>query len=78
MPSTLYNVQLWLDHAEEVRALSRAINDPQTKQLMMSVAAGFDRIAGLATNLRSKSNSNTQSRRLAQGSIADLLREIGA
>jgi hypothetical protein len=52
MQSTLYNTQLWHGHAEKVRTLSKAINDPHTKQQMLTVAAGFDRIAALAVQLR--------------------------
>ena len=52
MQSTLYNAQLWIGHAEKVRALSKAVTDPRTKQHMLNVAAGFDRIADLATQLR--------------------------
>ena len=53
MQSTLYNAQLWLGHAEQVRSLSRAVSDPRTKQHMLHVAAGFDRIADLAVQLNS-------------------------
>lgn len=60
---TLYNVQLWLEHAATTRALSTDITDPQTKQQMLNVAAGFDRIAGLAMQLRSTSNFGYQSER---------------
>ncbi len=55
MQSTLCNAQLWLGHAEQVRSLSKAVSDPRTKQQMLHVAAGFDRIANLASQLNSKS-----------------------
>jgi hypothetical protein len=61
MQSTLYNAQLWLGHAERVRTLSKAVADPKTKQQMLTVAAGFDRIADLAVQLKpaiSKSDQN--------------------
>ena len=53
MNTTLYNVQLWRKHAAEARALSKALSDARTKQQMSDIAAGFDRIAGLASNLQS-------------------------
>jgi hypothetical protein len=53
MNTTLYNVQLWRKHAAEARALSKALNDPKTKQQMSDIAAGFDRIADLASKLQS-------------------------
>jgi len=52
---TLYNVPLWLKHADEIRALSRLMTDRQTKQELLSIAAGFERIAVLATQLQSTS-----------------------
>ena len=48
MTSVLCNVSLWLEHAQEARALSKVISDPEEKQQMLVVAAGFDRIAELA------------------------------
>jgi hypothetical protein len=48
MPSVLCDVSLWLEHAIEVRALSEVISDPEEKQQMLVIAAGFDRIAQLA------------------------------
>lgn len=48
MTSVLCNVSLWLEHAQEARALSEVISDPEEKQQMLVVAAGFDRIAELA------------------------------
>ena len=53
MNTTLYNVQLWRKHAAEARALSKALRDPRAKQQMSDIAAGFDRIADLATKLQS-------------------------
>ncbi len=48
MASVLCDVSLWLEHAKEVRALSGSISDPEEKEQMLVVAAGFDRIAELA------------------------------
>ena len=48
MPSVLCDVSLWLEHAKEVRALCEMISDPEEKEQMLVVAAGFDRIAELA------------------------------
>ena len=64
MQSTLYNAQLWLGHAEQVRTLSKAVSDPHTKQQMLNVAAGFDRIAHLAAQLRSTNGKIPQNDRL--------------
>ena len=48
MASVLCDVNLWLKHAKEVRALSEVIADPEEKEQMLVVADGFDRIAQLA------------------------------
>jgi hypothetical protein len=48
MASILCDVTLWLEHARGVRALSEVISNPEEKQQMLVVAAGFDRIAELA------------------------------
>ena len=48
MASVLCDVSLWLEHAKEVRALSEVISDPEEKQQMLVVVAGFERIAELA------------------------------
>ena len=48
MTSVLCDVTLWLEHAKEVRALCEVISDPEEKEQMLVVAAGFDRIAELA------------------------------
>jgi hypothetical protein len=48
MASVLCNVSLCLEHAQEARALSEVISDPEEKEQMVVVAAGFDRIAELA------------------------------
>ena len=42
------DVALWLEHAREVRALSEVISNPEERQQLLVVAAGFDRIAELA------------------------------
>ena len=48
MASVLCDVSLWLEHAKDVRALSDAVSDPDEKQQMLVIAAGFDHIAELA------------------------------
>ena len=48
MPSVLCDVALWLEHAKELRGLSEVVSDPEEKEQMLVVAAGFDRIAELA------------------------------
>ncbi len=48
MVSVLCDVALWVEHAKEVRALYEMISDPEEKEQMLVVAAGFDRIAELA------------------------------
>ena len=48
MASLLCDMNLWLEHAKEVRALCEVISDPEEKEQMLVVAAGFDRIAELA------------------------------
>ena len=48
MPSVLCDVALWREHAKELRALSEVVSDPEEKEQMLLVAAGFDRIAELA------------------------------
>ena len=48
MASILCDVNLWLEHAKEVRALSEVISDPEEKAQLLVVAVGFDRIAELA------------------------------
>ena len=48
MASLLCDSTLWLEHAKEVRALCEVISDPEEKEQMLVVAAGFDRIAELA------------------------------
>lgn len=62
MRETLYDVDLWCSHAAEARALSQAIADPQTRQQMLIVAAGFDRIAQLAGQLVSVSEQRNMQR----------------
>jgi len=63
MQSTLYNAQLWLGHAERVRTLSKLVADPRTRQQMLAIAAGFDRIANLAAQLRTAYGRKPQSDR---------------
>ena len=61
--TTLYNVQLWLRHAEQARALSAAISDRQAKERMLAIAAGYERIAGLAKELKSASPTSVRTDR---------------
>lgn len=70
MSTTLYNVQLWRDHAAKARALSKALNDPKTKRQMSDIAAGFDRIAELASMLQSTSAAGDRARRLRRPVLA--------
>ena len=70
MQSTLYNARLWLGHAEKVRTLSKAVVDPRTKQQMLTVAAGFDRIAGLAAQLRPTNGMSPQNERRLMSRMA--------
>ncbi len=55
MPDTLCNVRLWREHAAKLRGLSTLIADHQTRQRVMDIAAGFDRIADLAARLQFES-----------------------
>jgi hypothetical protein len=48
MQPTLYDVELWLDYAAKMRALSWTMTDPSTRQLLLTAAGGFDTIAQLA------------------------------
>ncbi len=48
MTSILCDAGRWLEHARNARDLSEVISDPEEKQQMLVVAAGFDRIAELA------------------------------
>ena len=48
MPSVLCDVALWLEHAKEFARSSEVVSDPEEKEQMLVVAAGFDRIAELA------------------------------
>ena len=48
MASVPCDVTLWREHAKEVRALYEIISDPEEKEQMLVIAAGFDRIAELA------------------------------
>jgi hypothetical protein len=48
MASVLCDESRWLEHAQNARALSEVISDPEEKEQMLVVAAGFDRIARLA------------------------------
>ena len=70
MQSILYNARLWLGHAEKVRTLSKAVADPRTRQQMLTVAAGFDRIAGLAAQLGSTSGRPSQNDRRLMSRLA--------
>lgn len=62
---TLYDVELWREYANQMRALSKRVTDPRIKQRALVAAAGFERIADLASKLRS-----TTERRRRWGSAA--------
>ncbi len=51
MQSTLYDAELWQEHAAQVRTLTKRVIDPRTREHMLTIAAGFDHIADLATQL---------------------------
>ncbi len=51
MQSILYDAELWQGHAEHVRTLTKRVIDPRTREQMLTIAARFDRIADLATQL---------------------------
>ncbi len=70
MPTKLYDVQLWREHAAKARALSRVLTDPRTKQQMSDIAAGFDRIAELASTLQSMNSVGMRSRHLTRSVLA--------
>ena len=70
MPTKLYNVQLWREHAAKARALSRALTDPRTKHQMAAIADGFDRIAELASKLQSMNSFNARTRHLTRSVLA--------
>ena len=53
MSSTLYDIELWREYAQQMRALSRRMADPRARQHALAAAAGFERIADLASKLRS-------------------------
>jgi hypothetical protein len=48
MDSILFDTHHWLARAEEARALATKIADAETKQQMLVVALGYERIARLA------------------------------
>jgi hypothetical protein len=66
---TLFNIQLWLKHAEEARALSTVIADPQTRRQMLGIAVGFEHIADLASKLRATSDMSSRSGRQTPNKI---------
>lgn len=70
MQSTLYNPHVWLGHAERVRSLSKSVGDPHTRQQMLRVAAGFDRLADLAVQLRPALVKSAQSDRRFSNRLA--------
>lgn len=54
MQSTLYDAELWRDHAAQMRTLSSSASDPNVRQLMLTTAAGFDTIANLSRALKAE------------------------
>jgi hypothetical protein len=63
MPSILYDVERWREYAKQMRALSRTISHPPIKQQTIAAAAGFDRIAYLASKLQSTSEQRPKRQR---------------
>jgi hypothetical protein len=55
MLTTLYDVELWHEYANQMRALSKRVIDPRIRQRALAAAAGFEHIAELASKLRSSS-----------------------
>jgi len=53
MSSTLYDIELWREYAQQMRALSQKASDPRVRQRALAAAAGFERIADLASKLQS-------------------------
>ena len=41
----------WRDRADEVRATSGYVHDPESKQVLLEIAAAYDRLARLTENL---------------------------
>jgi hypothetical protein len=52
MSSTLYDIELWHEYAQQMRALSRRATDPRVRQRALAAAGGFERIADLASKLQ--------------------------
>lgn len=55
MSMILYDAELWHEYANQMRALSKKVTDPRMRQHVVDAAIGFDRIADLASKLRSTS-----------------------
>ncbi len=55
MLTTLYDEELWHEYAIQMRTLSKAATDPRMRQRALAAAVGFERIAELASKLRSTS-----------------------
>jgi hypothetical protein len=55
MSSILYDTELWREYAEQMRALSQRVIDPRVRRHTLAAAEGFERIADLASKLRSSS-----------------------
>ena len=45
MPSLMEEPQHWRDRAEQMIALADQASDPITKEMMLSVAAGYEKLA---------------------------------
>lgn len=48
MPTRAYTAKDWRDRAEEARARADEIHDPRARQIMLEIAAGYDRLAEMA------------------------------
>ncbi len=55
MQTILYDVELWREYAKQMHSLSRRATDPRIRQRALAAAAGFERIAELASKMRTNS-----------------------
>jgi hypothetical protein len=57
------DVYLWRECAKKTRSISKGINNPETKQHMLAIAAGLERVGDLASRLQSRSVPRTHTPR---------------
>jgi hypothetical protein len=62
VPSILYDVEHWRECADKARSLANKAANPETKQKLLDVAKGYDRIAQL---------SEEQARLIAEYKLSD-------